>query len=154
MSEQSKNMSSFEIWLTKAFIRPYSKFNVWLYRKSGGKLMGSMAGGPVCLVGMTGRKSGKRRTLPLIYNTRGDDVFFIASRGGTPAHPAWYHNMMAYPRVDIQMGTQTRNYSVRQASDEEKAELWPIAVANYKDFDVYQTRTERSIPVLICSPVG
>lgn len=116
--------------------------------------MGNMAGGPVCLVTMTGRKSGKERTLPLIYNTNGADVFFIASRGGTPSHPVWYHNMMADPEVGIQVGATSMRDAVRQASREEKAMLWPIAVANYKDFDLYESRTERDIPVLICSPIA
>lgn len=147
-------MGPLQAWVTKAFIRPYSRFNVWAYQKSGGKLMGTMAGGQVCLVTMTGRKSGRARTLPLIYNRNGGDVFFIASRGGTPSHPVWYHNMMTCPEVDIQLGTETRTYSVRRAESEEKTALWPIAVANYKDFDLYQSRTERDIPVLVCTPLG
>ena len=155
MSELArKPLSGGQVKMIKALVRPMSALNVFMYRISGGKIMGTFGGGPVCLVTMTGRKSGKTRVIPLMYNARGDDVILVASRAGTPTSPAWYHNLMANPDVEIQVGKDKRTYHVRQASDEEKAELWPLVVENYKDFDMYQNRTERNIPVLICSPTG
>jgi deazaflavin-dependent oxidoreductase (nitroreductase family) len=148
-----KPLSAFQVRAIKAIVGPASALNVWLYRLSGGEVMGTYGGGPVCLVTMTGRKTGKKRTLPLMYNPRGDDVILVASRAGTPACPNWYHNLMANPEIEVEVGRDNRRYNVRQADDTEKAELWPLLVGNYKDFDLYQNRTERNNPVRICSPV-
>lgn len=147
-----KPLSPGQVRGLKAIIRPMSALNVFFYRMSGGKLMGKLGGGPVCLVTMTGRKTGKTRVIPLMYNVRGDDVILVASRAGTPTHPAWYYNLIATPDIEIQVGRDKQRYHVRQADDAEKAELWPLLVENYKDFDLYQNRTERNIPVLVCSP--
>lgn len=147
----AKLLSPGKAWMIKAVIRPISALNTWLYRISGGKVMGRFGGGRVCLVTMTGRKTGKTRVIPLMYTARGDDVILVASRGGTPTSPAWYHNLMANPEVQIELGRDKRRYRARQASDSEKAELWPLILGTYKDFDLYQSRTERNIPVLICS---
>lgn len=149
-----KQLSPFQVWGLKAFIKPVAALNVWLYRLSGGKIMGTLGGGRVCLVTMTGGKSGKQRVIPLMYCVRGDDVILVASRGGTPTSPAWYHNLMANPEVEIEVGRDKRRYRARQADDAEKAELWPVVTGTYKGFDLYQNRTERNIPVMICSPVS
>lgn len=137
----------------KLMLKFMSALNVVLYRLSGGKIMGSLGGGPVCLVTMTGAKSGRRLTRPLIHIANGADILLIASQGGAPKSPAWYHNLRAHPDIEIQVGSTKRKMRARQASDEEKANLWPIAVATYKDFDLYKSRTDRNIPLMICSPI-
>jgi F420H(2)-dependent quinone reductase len=136
----------------KTLIKLISKLNVLLYRLSGGKIMGKMSGTPICLVTMTGRKSGRKITLPLMYNPNGDTVILVASLGGAPKSPVWYHNLVANPLVEIQIGSKRRKMSVKQASPEEKKALWPAIVANFPNYELYQERTERDIPVMICSP--
>jgi len=149
---QGKPLSPFQQKMFRLMMRPMTWLNVVLYKMSGGKIFGTLGGSPVVLVTMTGAKTGKIRTIPLIHIPRGDDVILIASQGGMPKHPAWYHNLMAHPDVEIQVGAEKRKMHVRQASDAEKAEVWPLAVSIYKDFDLYQSRTDRNIPVLILSP--
>ena len=126
--------------------------NVWLYRLTGGRLGGTfLRGAPVCLVTTTGKRSGQPRTVALLYLADGNDVVLVASKGGMSHHPAWYHNMVANPAVEVQIGTSTRAMRARRASDAEKATLWPKLVAMYRDYDDYQARTTRNIPVMILS---
>ncbi|MGE0669061.1 MAG: nitroreductase family deazaflavin-dependent oxidoreductase [Sphingomonadales bacterium] len=139
--------------MNKGLMRLFTRLNVIVYRLSGGRLMSSMYGTPICLVTMTGAKSGKRRTIPLMYNPHGEDVILVASLGGAPQHPLWYHNLVAHPDVEIQDGARKRRMRCRQASREEKDALWPRIVANFPSYGAYQRRTDRDIPVMICSPV-
>jgi F420H(2)-dependent quinone reductase len=136
----------------KRVIRFFTAVNVLLYRLSGGRLMNRLEGAPICLVTMTGRKSGKRKTIALMYTPHGQDVLLVASLGGAPQHPVWYYNLKADPHVDIQAGSVRRRMLAREASPEEKRSLWPAAVANYRSFADYQKRTTREIPLFICSP--
>lgn len=155
MSElAAKPLTPGQVRIFRTIMRPMTRLNVWVYQLTGGKMMSKMKGSPVCLVTMTGRKTGKKRTIALMHTARGEDIILVASMGGAPKSPLWYHNMIATPQIDIQVGSAKRSYAVRQASDEEKAELWPLLVASYSDFDLYQKRTHRNIPVLICSPVS
>jgi deazaflavin-dependent oxidoreductase (nitroreductase family) len=102
---------------------------------------------------MTGRKSGLRREVMLIHLPQGDNKLLVASQGGLDADPVWFKNIMANPRVDITANGVKKDYAVRQASSEEKRALWPHLLSLYPDFDEYQARTDRDIPVLICEPV-
>lgn len=138
--------------MNKTLMKVFSKINIFVYRLTNGKLMGSLKGSPICLVTMTGRKSGRRITIPLIYVAHGENVVLIASQAGAPKHPVWYHNLIADPDIDIQAGSVRRAMQVRQASDAEKAEIWPHAVSVYGEFDDYQAKTNRNIPLLICMP--
>ena len=137
----------------KAILKLISKLNVLVYRLSGGRVMGKLKGSPICLVTMTGRKSGRRITMPLMYTPHQDRVLIVASLGGAPQHPVWYHNLIANPNVTIQDGKRVRSMLVRQAAPQEKAELWPVCVASYPEFADYQARTGRDIPLMICEPV-
>jgi deazaflavin-dependent oxidoreductase (nitroreductase family) len=134
-------------------VRIMSAVNTALFRLSGGRIGNKFRGGaPVCLVTTTGAKSGVRRTTPLIYLADGDDVVLVASKGGMSHHPAWYHNLVAHPDAQVQIGADVRDLVARRASDAEKAALWPRLLAIYPDYDDYQARTERNIPVMILSP--
>ena len=104
------------------------------------------------MVGTTGRKSGKRREIALIHLPWKDSILLVASQGGMEQNPVWYYNIKAHPEIDVMIGGQRRNLLARQASDEEKRELWPHLLSLYPDFDEYQARTDRNIPVFICSP--
>src|SRR5690606_23350322 len=110
-------------------------------------------GAPICLVGMTGRKSGQRREVMLIHLPHGDNKLLVASQGGLDIDPVWYKNIIANPHVDITAAGVKKTYNVRQASSDEKRALWPHLLSLYPDFDEYQARTDRDIPVLICEPV-
>jgi deazaflavin-dependent oxidoreductase (nitroreductase family) len=135
-------------------IRAASAINTWVYRVSGGKVGGRfLRGAPVMLLTTTGRRSGRRRTVPVLYLRRGEDVVIAASKAGMSQHPLWYRNLKSNPEVEIEIGTERRAMRARTAMAGEKAELWPRLVAMYRDFDDYQARTERDIPVVILSPL-
>jgi F420H(2)-dependent quinone reductase len=126
--------------------------NVAIYRASGGRLGNNVKGAPVLLLDHVGRKSGKRRTAPLLHLIDGDNVVIVASRGGSDAMPGWFFNLQANPATTIQIGKERRQVTARQASREEKEALWPRLVEMYPDYGVYQSRTAREIPVVILSP--
>ncbi|HEY1491683.1 MAG TPA: nitroreductase family deazaflavin-dependent oxidoreductase [Steroidobacteraceae bacterium] len=136
----------------KGMIRFFTGLNVLVYRLSGGRLMNRLEGAPICLVTMTGRKSGRKKTIALMYTPHGEDVLLVASLGGAPQHPVWYYNLKAHPRIRIQAGRLRRTMLAREATPEEKRTLWPVVVANYRSFEAYQQRTTRAIPLFICSP--
>ena len=134
-------------------IKIMSALNIWAYRATGGKIGGKfLRGAPVMLMTTTGCKSGKPRTAPLIYLENGDDLVIVASKGGMSRHPAWYRNLEANPDVEVEIGSERRKMRARRVSDEEKAEFWPKLTQIYRDYDDYQARTDRNIPVVVLSP--
>lgn len=136
----------------KRFMHLMTRAHVWLYMTTQGRLGKNFAGAPCCFVFMTGRKSGKRRNIPLIYIPNGDEVILIGSQGGLDKDPDWVHNLKADPNVEVMAEGTTRKMVARLATDAEKAERWPVALKVYPDFDQYQARTERDIPLFVCSP--
>ncbi|MDX6630341.1 MAG: hypothetical protein QOH00_2587 [Gaiellales bacterium] len=100
----------------------------------------------------TGRRSGQRRTHPLIYGRHGDDYLVVASKGGAPQHPEWYLNLEANPEVDIQVKGDRIHAHARTATPEEKPELWAIMTKEWPDYDTYQEKTDRDIPVVVLEP--
>ena len=130
-----------------------SKFQAGVFRLTKGRLMNTFLGGPVCLVTMTGAKSGKTRRLPLIHIPHGENKLLVASSGGMPKNPVWYYNIKAHPEIQIMADGQEKTYRARQVDDEEKAALWPVLLDVYPDFDEYQARTDRNIPVFNCEPI-
>ncbi len=138
----------------RKFIKPYSKLNVWVYKKSKGRLMKHFPGGyEICVLGTKGAKSGEWREVPLIHLPYEDKELLVASQGGMDKSPLWYYNVKANPDVEITFRGETRKMRARQVSDEEKAALWPHLLSLYPDFDEYQARTDRNIPVFMCEPV-
>ncbi len=107
---------------------------------------------PMLLLDHVGAKSGKRRTAPLAYATDGDDVVLVASKGGHPRHPAWFHNLRANPETTIQVGRERRPVRARVATDAERERLWPKVVDVYGGYEEYQRATDRVIPLVILSP--
>jgi deazaflavin-dependent oxidoreductase (nitroreductase family) len=135
-------------WVLKAFTR----FNVFVYKLSGGRLMNKLSGIPIMLVKMKGARSGKWKTIPLMYVPYEDGVILVASQGGAPKNPVWYNNLKKNPEVEVTQGGKTRKLVARQVDDEEKARLWPTCVKHYPPYDQYQRRTDRNIPVFLCEP--
>jgi F420H(2)-dependent quinone reductase len=135
------------------FMRWATRLNVAVFRLSKGRLMNKFIGGyPVCIVSTTGAKSGKTRRIALIHLPHGDNKLLVASQGGMPTNPVWYYNIVANPTIEIMVGGDSKSYLARQVSDEEKAALWPHLLSLYPDFDEYQARTDRNIPVFSCAP--
>jgi deazaflavin-dependent oxidoreductase (nitroreductase family) len=97
----------------------------------------------------TGRRSGEQRTTPLIYGRHGNDYLLVASKGGSPENPDWYLNLEANPDVEIQVKGDRMRARARTATAEEKPELWSIMTKEWPDYDNYQTKTDRRIPVVI-----
>ena len=135
-------------------IRIMSTLNVWVFRASNGRIGGRfLRGAPVLLLTATGRKSGAARTTPLLFLRDGERLVVVASKGGFSSHPVWFRNVEANPDVQVELGGERLAMRAQRASDAEKAVLWPRLVAMYRDFDDYQARTDRDIPVVILSPV-
>jgi deazaflavin-dependent oxidoreductase (nitroreductase family) len=139
--------------VNRRLLTALSRAHVALYRASGGRLAGHIAGGaPVLLLTTTGRKSGKQRTTPLLYLVDDGRYVVIASVGGAPKHPAWYLNLLASPAATIEVGRRTLAVTASTASPEERARLWPLAVQMYAGYDAYQARTTREIPMVTLIP--
>ena len=124
-----------------------------VYRATGGKLFGRMGKSPILLLNTVGRKSGKKRTSPLLYAMDGEDFVIIASKGGASAHPAWYLNLMANPEATVEIGDREVQVEAEVADPEEKTRLWQKMVEMYPAYDAYQEKTEREIPLLVLRPV-
>ena len=106
-------------------------------------------GAPVLILTTTGRRSGETRSTPLIYGRSGADYLVVGSKGGAPTPPAWYLNLQADPDVSVQVKADRFAARARTASKQEKPELWKIMTSIWPDYDEYQTKTEREIPVII-----
>jgi len=122
-----------------------------VYRASGGVIGHRFPGAPpTLLLTHVGAKSGQKRISPLTY-TRGDgdDLVLVASKGGYPKNPAWFHNLKAHPDTEVQVGREHRPVHARVATPEERERLWPRVVENYSGYAEYQKRTDRVIPLVI-----
>ncbi len=122
------------------------------YRATDGEVGYLWNGAPSLLLTTTGRHSGQPRTSALIFGRDGDDYLVVASMGGAPRHPSWYLNATANPAAEIQVRADRLPVVARTASDDEKPRLWRIMTDVWPNYDVYQTRTDRSIPVVVLSP--
>jgi deazaflavin-dependent oxidoreductase (nitroreductase family) len=128
--------------------------HVRAYQESGGDVGYLWNGVPTLLLTTTGRRSGQPRTTPLIFAPDGDDYLVVASMGGAPDHPQWYKNLLANPRAQIQVKADVMTAIARTASEEEKPLLWSIVRDAWPNYDVYQSRTERVIPVVVLTPTS
>jgi deazaflavin-dependent oxidoreductase (nitroreductase family) len=109
-------------------------------------------GAPTLLLDHVGAKSARRRTTPLIYIPDGERLAIIASKGGHPRHPAWFHNLRANPSTTVQIGSKRRAVMARVANGEERERLWRRAVELWPLYADYQARTNREIPVVVLDP--
>lgn len=108
-------------------------------------------GTTILLLTTRGRRSGAERTTPLIFQPHGDDYLIVASRGGTDEPPGWYLNLQAEPDVQVQIRGEVFRAHARDATPDEKPEMWREMAAVWPDYDAYQERTEREIPVVVLS---
>ena len=121
--------------------------------KSGGTKGTELKGRPVILLTTLGAKTGKIRKTPLMRVEHDGEYAVVASLGGAPKHPVWYHNIKANPRVELQDGPDSGDYEAREVFGDERATWWERAVATWPDYDEYQKKTDRQIPVFVLTPV-
>ncbi|MBA2362483.1 MAG: nitroreductase family deazaflavin-dependent oxidoreductase [Chloroflexia bacterium] len=136
-------------WGNRA-MRMASAMHIQLYRRTGGRLGGAFPGGaPVLLLHTTGRKTGSKRTTPLLYIVDRDDLVVIASAGGAAKHPAWWLNLRAQPAATVQVGRDTIPVRAEEATGDEREHLWARAVDVYSGYAGYHKKTSRRIPVVV-----
>jgi deazaflavin-dependent oxidoreductase (nitroreductase family) len=126
-----------------------------LYQRTGGRLGHTIPGvpGKMLLLDHVGAKSGVKRTSPLLYVRDGEDLVIVASKGGYPKHPAWYHNLMANPDTTVQVKGERIPVHARVAKPEERDRLWALAVKGYHGYDDYAARSKgREIPLVVLEP--
>jgi F420H(2)-dependent quinone reductase len=124
-----------------------------VYRASKG-LVGHRFPGtpPMLLLDHVGAKSGTHRTSPLVYGEDGADLILVASKGGYPQNPAWYHNLLAHPDTTVQVGSERRDVHARAATAAERPRLWELMVGVYGGYESYRRRTDRQIPLVVLEP--
>jgi len=118
------------------------------FRANGGKAGGMFEGAPLILLTTTGAKSGQPRIAPLVYTTDGDRIVIIASKGGAPTHPDWYHNIAANPDVTVEVGTEKFPARAEIAAEPERTRLFNAQADIMPNFYEYQQNTDRTIPVI------
>ena len=136
----------------RPLMKAFTKLNAWVFKTSNGRLMSRFSGCAICLVTMTGAKSGRRIDIPLMYVPFGEGVILVASLGGAPRHPTWFYNLVANPEIEVREGGRLMKLRARRVDADEKAKLWPICCEHYPPYESYQRRTERDIPVFDCQP--
>lgn len=135
-------------WLMKAVTR----LHVLLNRLTGGRLFNTFGGDDVCFVTMRGAKSGRMLTIPLMYVPYRDGLLLVASQGGAPRNPVWYHNLVKHPEILVSHRRRRMKLRARLAKPEEKPELWPVCDQHYAPYADYRKRTTRDIPIFVCEP--
>jgi deazaflavin-dependent oxidoreductase (nitroreductase family) len=131
----------------------WARQQVEQYERSGGTEGTTLRGMPVVILTTVGSRSGKLRKTPLMRVEHDGDYAVVASLGGAPKHPVWYHNLKANPHVELQDGSVKKDYIAREVTGDEKTLWWQRAVAAYPDYADYQTRTTRPIPVFVLTPL-
>jgi deazaflavin-dependent oxidoreductase (nitroreductase family) len=129
-----------------------SRLHRALYQLTDGRVGRRLVHNDMLLLTTTGRRTGRPHTVPLLYLGEGDTLVVIASYGGRDRHPAWYLNLVATPEVEVQVRKGRFRARARTAGPEERSSWWPRVVAAYGDYAVYQTRTDRMIPVVLLEP--
>jgi deazaflavin-dependent oxidoreductase (nitroreductase family) len=124
------------------------------YRETGGEVGYKWNGVTALLLTTTGRRSGNPRTSALIFARSGDDYLVVASQGGAPSHPNWYFNLSDNPEAEIQVRADHIPVLARTATPDEKPGLWKIVTGAWPNYDVYQSRTDRDIPVVVLTPTN
>jgi deazaflavin-dependent oxidoreductase (nitroreductase family) len=122
------------------------------FRENGGKVGGIFDGMPMILVHNVGAKSGTARITPLVYLPDGDRYVVFASKGGAPENPGWYHNLKATPETTVEVGDETIQVVVKEATGEERDKLYATQAAAQPQFAEYEAKTDRKIPVVVLTP--
>jgi F420H(2)-dependent quinone reductase len=134
-------------------VKRLSRIHATLYRASGGRLGSRLVDNDMLLLTTTGRRSGRPHTVPLLYLGDGERLVVIASYGGRPEHPEWYRNLQATPTATVMVGANRWTVTASTMTGDERSLWWPRIVDAHSDYAVYQSRTEREIPVVWLAPV-
>src|SRR5688572_4120629 len=129
-------------------IRLIGRLHAWLWRLTRGRFVDTVGVAPFLLLTTMGRKTGRLRTTPVLYLEDGRDLVVVASFGGNDMHPAWYLNLKQYPEAEVVIRGERRRMIAQEISIEEKKIIWPRLVKSYPQFDIYQQRTSREIPLM------
>lgn len=124
------------------------------FRANGGKAGPPFEGMPLLLLHTTGAKSGNERVNPVAYRVDGEALVVFASKAGAPTNPDWYHNLLANPKVTVEVGVDTRELVARVAEGDERRRLWEAQKTEFPGFADYESKTDRQIPVVILDPVS
>lgn len=122
------------------------------FRANGGKVGGGFESQPLLLLHHRGARSGVERANPLAYQKVGNSYAVFASKGGAPTNPDWYHNLLANPRAEVEVGTEAFDVNARVAQGEERERIWQEQMRFSPGFGDYEEKTERQIPVVILDP--
>ena len=136
------------------FQRLFVPFHVFVYRLSGGRLLGRLGGLPVLLLTTTGRRSGKRRTMPLLYLEEDGALVVVASAAGAPRNPAWYGNLVANATVQVHTRDGRLDMLAETAADEDRQRLYDRFKAASDQYAGYETKTDRKIPIVLLRAAG
>jgi deazaflavin-dependent oxidoreductase (nitroreductase family) len=134
----------------------FSAFNAALideFRANAGQVTGMFGGSPLVLITTTGAKSAKQRTTPIVYTTDGDNVVIIASKGGAPTSPDWFHNLVANPDVKVELANESFDAKARVAEEPERERLYRAQAELMPNFAEYEKATTRKIPVVVLERV-
>ena len=137
-------------WVLKTMTR----LHVFLHRLTGGRRFNTLAGDEVCFVTMTGARSGRTLTIPLMYVPYQGGVLLVASQGGAPKNPAWYHNLVKHPDIAVSYRGSRMELRARLATPDEKPDMWPLCDQHYAPYAQYRERTTRDIPIFVCEPAA
>jgi deazaflavin-dependent oxidoreductase (nitroreductase family) len=139
--------------LLESVLGPLLTVHQWLYESTDGRIGASLGGRLMLLLRTVGRRTQEPRTAALLYVRDGDAYAVVASKGGAPQHPGWFHNLTAEPNVEIQVGRERIPVRARIAEGEERDRLWARAdEVNQGQYTIYQSRTRRRIPVVVLEP--
>jgi deazaflavin-dependent oxidoreductase (nitroreductase family) len=119
------------------------------FRSNGGRVGGNFEGAPLLLLHHVGRKSGIERVSPMMYQAVGDDLAVFASKAGADTHPDWYHNLLAHPHVEVELGTDKVAVRARDLPADERDAIWEKQKQGYPGFADYESKTTRTIPVVL-----
>jgi deazaflavin-dependent oxidoreductase (nitroreductase family) len=156
-----KHYKGFWGWLTATFVVPkpgsalwrvenaVNDLHVWIFQRSRGRVLGTFDGAPLLVLHTRGAKTGRPRQSPMIYLRDDERIVVVASIGGNPRNPGWYHNLRADPDAEVEIAGGRRQVRARQATAEEAAALWPRLHDMWPAWQTYKTRTDREFPVMI-----
>ncbi|MCG5437843.1 nitroreductase family deazaflavin-dependent oxidoreductase [Micromonospora foliorum] len=122
------------------------------FRANGGQVGGQFAGAPLLLLHTVGAKSGQPRVNPMMYQKVDGGYAVFASNGGAPTNPDWYHNLLAHPIAQAEIGTDKVELVARVAAEDERERIWSAQKAAYPGFADYERKTSRQIPVVVLEP--
>ena len=134
-------------------MKALTRLHLFLNRLTGGRLFNTFGGDDVCFVTMKDAKSGRTLTIPLMYVPYRDGLLLVASQGGAPRNPVWYHNLVKHPEIVVSHRRRRMELRARLANPEEESELWLICDQHYAPYADYRKKTTRDIPIFVCEPV-